>query len=47
MFWSGIPEWEDRYFFFELSGQFNVSEVHEIFFGDVRVKVLFVSIEGI
>jgi hypothetical protein len=37
----------DLYFFFELSGEFDVAEVHQILFGDVGVEVLLVGGEGV
>ena len=35
------------YFFFELSGQFDISQIHKIFFGDVGIEVLFVVVKRI
>jgi hypothetical protein len=35
------------YFFFELPCEFDVTEIHKIFLGDMRIKVFFVGVIGI
>lgn len=47
MFLSGSPEWLREYLFFELAGEFDITEVHEILFGDMGIEVLFVGVEGV
>ena len=47
MFLSGSPEWMREYLLFELTGEFDITEVHEILFGDMGIEVLFVGVEGV